>query len=141
ATCRRVCANLNESTGGFPCQTISTRTSPFTPSSKRRKGFPSETRVKRGFRVVHGDKELQEKLGRNDLGPCGSGRKFKNCCLRRRTLRCFPPGPLLSENRRAHASRRRPSNFLVLAGALSRTRVNSASSDVHLSESCRARPG
>jgi len=51
------------------------------PSSKRRKGYPSETRVKRGSRVVHGDKELLEKLGRNDLCPCGSGRKFKKCCL------------------------------------------------------------
>lgn len=40
-------------------------------SSKRRKGF----------RVVHQDKELSEKLGRNDLCPCGSGRKFKKCCL------------------------------------------------------------
>jgi hypothetical protein len=29
--------------------------------SKRRKGFPSETQVKRGYRVVHGDKELLEK--------------------------------------------------------------------------------
>ena len=30
----------------------------YEPTSKRRKGFPSETRVKRGDRVVHGDKEL-----------------------------------------------------------------------------------
>jgi uncharacterized protein YecA (UPF0149 family) len=45
--------------------------------SKRRKGFPSETRVKRGHRVVHGDKELQEKLGRNDLCPCNSGHCFQ----------------------------------------------------------------
>ena len=45
-------------------------------TSKRRKGFPSETRVKRGVRVVRGDKELSEKLGRNDLCPCGSGRSF-----------------------------------------------------------------
>ncbi|PYU32300.1 MAG: hypothetical protein DMG28_12005 [Acidobacteria bacterium] len=29
------------------------------------------------FRVVHGDKELFEKLGRNDPCPCGSGRKFQ----------------------------------------------------------------
>jgi hypothetical protein len=36
--------------------------------------------VKRGERVVHGDKELLEKLGRNDLCPCGSGRRFKKCC-------------------------------------------------------------
>ena len=40
----------------------------------------SEAQVKRGRRVVHGDKELQEKLGRNDLCPCGSGRLFKRCC-------------------------------------------------------------
>jgi uncharacterized protein YecA (UPF0149 family) len=45
--------------------------------SKRRRGFPSETHVKRGRRVVHGDKELFEKLGRNDLCPCGSGRRFQ----------------------------------------------------------------
>ena len=48
----------------------------FEITSKRRKGFPSETQVKRGPRVVHGDKELCEKLGRNDLCPCGSGRRF-----------------------------------------------------------------
>jgi hypothetical protein len=45
--------------------------------SKRGKGFPSETRVKRGQRVVGGDKELIEKLGRNDPCPCGSGRRFQ----------------------------------------------------------------
>jgi len=33
--------------------------------------------VKRGLRVVHGGKELIEKLGRNDLCPCGSGRRFQ----------------------------------------------------------------
>jgi hypothetical protein len=33
--------------------------------------------VKKGHRVVHGDKELAEKLGRNDLCPCGSGRLFQ----------------------------------------------------------------
>ena len=45
--------------------------------SKRRRGFPSENRVKRGYRVVHGNKELEEKLGRNDLCPCGSGKRFQ----------------------------------------------------------------
>ena len=45
--------------------------------SKRRKGFPSEARVKRGDRVVHGDKELAERLGRNDPCVCGSGRSFQ----------------------------------------------------------------
>ena len=28
--------------------------------SKRRRGFPSETQVKCGVRVVHGDKQLEE---------------------------------------------------------------------------------
>ncbi|HEX3625061.1 MAG TPA: SEC-C metal-binding domain-containing protein [Verrucomicrobiae bacterium] len=49
----------------------------FEITSKRRKGFPSETRVKRGRRIVHGNKELQEKLGRNDPCPCGSSRSFQ----------------------------------------------------------------
>jgi uncharacterized protein YecA (UPF0149 family) len=50
--------------------------SSFEITSKRRKGFPSETQVKRGVSVVHGDKQLSEKLGRNDPCPCGSGRSF-----------------------------------------------------------------
>jgi uncharacterized protein YecA (UPF0149 family) len=50
--------------------------------SKRRRGFPSETHVGRGVRIVHGEKELSEKLGRNDLCPCGSGKRFKKCCLK-----------------------------------------------------------
>ncbi|HJQ37346.1 MAG TPA: SEC-C metal-binding domain-containing protein [Thermoanaerobaculia bacterium] len=33
--------------------------------------------MKRGTRVVHGEKELLEKLGRNDLCPCGSNRRFQ----------------------------------------------------------------
>jgi uncharacterized protein YecA (UPF0149 family) len=40
-------------------------------------GFPSETHVKRGDRVVHGNKELLERLGNNDPCPCGSGRRFQ----------------------------------------------------------------
>ena len=48
----------------------------FEPTSKRRKGYPSETQVKRGHRVVGGEKELLEKLGRNDPCPCGSRRRF-----------------------------------------------------------------
>ncbi len=45
--------------------------------SKRRRGFPSEARVKRGVRTVGDGKVLTEKLGRNDLCPCGSGRRFQ----------------------------------------------------------------
>ena len=51
--------------------------SAFERSSKRRKGYPSETRVRRGLRIVRGEKELVEKLGRNDLCPCGSARRFQ----------------------------------------------------------------
>ena len=44
-------------------------------------GYPSESQVKRGSRSVRGgEKELFEKLGDNDLCPCGSGRRFKKCC-------------------------------------------------------------
>jgi hypothetical protein len=50
---------------------------PFERSSKRRKSYPSETRVKRGDRVVHGIVNLVEKLGRNDLCPSGFGRRFQ----------------------------------------------------------------
>ena len=57
--------------------TNTTISRPFEITSKRRKSYPSETRVKRGLRIVHGDVELVEKLGRNDLCPCGSGRRFQ----------------------------------------------------------------
>lgn len=49
--------------------------------SKRRRGYPSETWVKVGVRVIHGGKLLEEQLGRKDLCPCGSGKRFKRCCL------------------------------------------------------------
>ncbi|WP_373295734.1 SEC-C metal-binding domain-containing protein [Jeongeupia chitinilytica] len=35
---------------------------------------------------MHGDKELLEKLGRNDLCPCGSGRLFQALLPRYRLL-------------------------------------------------------
>ena len=54
-------------------------TSPaFEVISKRRKGYPSETRVKRGLRFLRGgEKELVEKLGRKDPCPCGSDKSFQ----------------------------------------------------------------
>ena len=67
-------------------------------TSKRRRGFPSETQVKRGDRVVHGTKELREKLGRNDLCPCGSGRSFQEVLPRLRPLGWRPAELLLSAN-------------------------------------------
>jgi uncharacterized protein YecA (UPF0149 family) len=55
--------------------------------SKRRHGFPSETKVKRGQRAVKGgEKELIERLGNNDLCPCGSGRRFQALLPERRPL-------------------------------------------------------
>ena len=57
-------------------------TTPFERMSKRRKGFPSEQKVKVGLRIVHGDNLLLEKVGRNDLCPCGSAKRFKRCCLK-----------------------------------------------------------
>ena len=54
--------------------------------SKRRRGFPSETGVKRGDRIVRGTKELSEKLGRNDPCPCGSARLFQALLHARRML-------------------------------------------------------
>ena len=54
--------------------------------SKRRKGYPSETRVRKGVQIVHGEKQLFEKLGRNDLCPCGSGRRFQELLFAIRPL-------------------------------------------------------
>lgn len=68
--------------------------------SKRRKGFPSEERVKRGRRIVHGDKELFEKLGRNDLCPCHSGKRFQALLSERRALLTDPIGLSTSASRR-----------------------------------------
>jgi uncharacterized protein YecA (UPF0149 family) len=58
--------------------TIATTSPGFERSSKRRRGFPSETHVKRGLRTVRcGEIELLEKLGRNDPCPCNSGKRFQ----------------------------------------------------------------
>ncbi len=65
--------------------------SAFEPTSKRRKGYPSETRVKKGVRVVHGEKELNEKLGRNDPCPCGSGKRFQEVL---HAIRAISTGPI-----------------------------------------------
>src|SRR5262249_4988612 len=74
--------------GGVPCPgpPISIRNSAFEPMSKRRRSFPSESRVKRGLRIVGHDKELVEKLGRNDLCPCGSRRRFQEMLPEDRSL-------------------------------------------------------
>ncbi len=77
----------------------------FEPSSKRKRGYPSETRVKCGDRVIHGDIELVEKLGRNDLCPCGSGRRFQAVLLAIRPFRRRVPRALLFANERMRLDR------------------------------------
>ena len=86
----------NPMTGGvpWPSTRIPTR-SPFEPTSKRRKGFPSETQVKRGHRVVGDGKDLVEKLGRNDPCPCGSTRRFQELLHEIEEIRGFRSGRLL----------------------------------------------
>ncbi|SJT63647.1 preprotein translocase subunit SecA [Clostridioides difficile] len=51
---------------------------------------PERVRVAQETNAVHGDKPSApvgpvrnlNKFGRNDVCPCGSGKKFKNCCGR-----------------------------------------------------------
>ncbi len=83
--------------GDLPCAITRTSSKPtaFEVISKRRKGFPSESRVKRGERVVGGSKELIEKLGRNDPCPCNSGRRFQALLHADRSVRWFRPCSLL----------------------------------------------
>ncbi|PYO53094.1 MAG: hypothetical protein DMD83_24585 [Candidatus Rokuibacteriota bacterium] len=54
--------------------------------------------VRRGRQVVHGEKELEEKLGRNDLCPCGSGRRFQELLHATREVRRVTPRVLFSES-------------------------------------------
>ena len=69
----------------------------FEVMSKRRKGYPSETNVKRGLRTVRGgEKELVEKLGRRDPCPCGSGKRFAKCCMTSGRFRWRGAGGLLA---------------------------------------------
>jgi SEC-C motif len=88
------------SCGAVSCDSNQNSSTPaaFEATSKRRKGFPSEARVKRGDRVVRGNKELLEKLGRNDLCPCQSGRRFQELLYAPRLHGRFRAGLLLSEN-------------------------------------------
>src|SRR3546814_9292666 len=74
-------------------------------SSDLRKGFPSETQVKKGRRVVHGHKELTEKLGRNDPCPCGSRRLFQRLLPRQgQVLMASTVMTTIAENIRATLS-------------------------------------
>ena len=103
-----------------PKCTTSTTNRAFERTSRRRRGFPSEQHVKTGSRIVHGDKELLEKLGGNDLCPCGSGRRFQALLSQLRALRRGGRQELLSatdaERPNACAGRRRPVTSLSPGG-------------------------
>ena len=74
--------------------------------SKRRRGFPSETNVKRGPRSVRGgETELLERLGNNDLCPCGSGRRFQALLPEQRPLSTVPAATTTSGSAEALGSR------------------------------------
>ncbi len=90
------------SSGGVSCVANTIPIIPFESTSKRRTGFPSETNVKRGHRFVHGDKELLEKLGRNDLCPCGSTRRFQEMLYEKETVRRFDKRSLLLGSESSH---------------------------------------
>jgi uncharacterized protein YecA (UPF0149 family) len=79
--------------GGLSCDMKNDlkRALAFERTSKRRRGFPSETQVKQGHRIIHGEKELLEKLGRNDPCPCGSGSKFQAVLSQDGPLRWLTP--------------------------------------------------
>ena len=56
--------------------------------------------MKKGLRIVHGDKELIEKLGRNDLCPCDSKRRFQKLLSPKRQIRRFAPRLLFLGNKK-----------------------------------------
>jgi len=44
-------------------------------------GFLSELNCCRPYRFIYGNLRVSTKLNRNDRCPCGSGKKYKRCCL------------------------------------------------------------
>ena len=122
--------------GGATWSSTSPKISPaFEVMSKRRKGFPSETQVKRGDRVVHGDKELVEKVGRNDPCPCGSGKLVKKCCRNTGCFRRRQSGLLLLGNKiTIPLGSREPSGFSVRGASEGQAFPSLASFEVAISE-------
>lgn len=77
----------------------------FSPKTSRARSPASVAKGSRprltssaAFRVVRDGKELNEKLGRNDLCPCGSHRKFQELLHACWSLRRHTAQPLLSLN-------------------------------------------
>ena len=72
--------NPNQEASSWQHRITSTTSTPFERTSKRRKGYPSETQVKRGRQIVHGDKELIESLVATIFAPATAA-GFKQCCM------------------------------------------------------------
>src|SRR5882724_10301172 len=92
-------------------------------------GYPSETRVGRGDRVVHGDKELIEKLGRNDLCPCGSGRCFQEVLPHREavsSIETITNGKAVGSGRERSEDEIDRNHDALPTGGTARTRVDPA---------------
>jgi hypothetical protein len=121
--------------GGVPCARTNTTSNPtaFEVTSKRRRGFPSETHVKRGERIVGGSKELFEKLGRNDPCPCGSGRRFQTLLHAQRRVRWLRSRLLLLGSP-VETSCQPPNKQTVL-----RRRVRAACASLHCARARRKR--
>jgi len=72
--------------------------------SMRRRGYPSERRVKAGVQIVHGDKRLEEKLGRPvRSGPVRQTLPSEAFWQLRKALRILPVAPLLAAIHRPNA--------------------------------------
>ncbi|MFM8704805.1 MAG: SEC-C metal-binding domain-containing protein, partial [Planctomycetia bacterium] len=50
------------------------------PEPGQPSGQPAAAGDAQGLQAVEPIRNLGQKVGRNDPCPCGSGRKFKNCC-------------------------------------------------------------
>jgi hypothetical protein len=55
---------------------------PGCPAPSGGEGYPSETKVKRGDRIVHGNKNWSRSSGAMTRALAGRARGFKRCCLR-----------------------------------------------------------
>ncbi|MGC4108821.1 MAG: SEC-C metal-binding domain-containing protein [Thermomicrobiales bacterium] len=51
----------------------------------------------KGNAAVEPIRNRDKKVGRNDPCPCGSGKKFKNCCMGRAAVRSSPPTAAVAE--------------------------------------------
>ena len=82
ACIHHISANSND--GGYHGKAYSTRRPSLLSKSFLNAAGLSRQRLalKLVFRWCVGDVELQEKLGRNDPCPCGSGKRYKRCCLK-----------------------------------------------------------